>query len=186
MTQNDARPKLWRPFWNRWVDQRQIITWIWPVSALVVVGSDLVLGWSLVAIWKENFANVSKKVPMLVLVGLIFLAVTYACIGIYQMFFIELREKFIARKVVWDGSGYQLWGYYFKRGTFTPSEVISVDEHRVKIGFGLNIATLLTWQTHNYKITLKDGREFYLPGEMERLDELRAQFEADIQAGLTP
>jgi len=180
--QGEASPRPWRPFWNRWVDRRQIVIWIWPVSALVVAGGDLVLGWSLVAIWKEDFANVSRKVAMLALNGSLFLAVTYGCVGFYQMFFIELRQKFIASKVIYrDGDGYQLWGYYFKRDMFKPSEVISVGEHRVKIGFGKNIATLLTWQTHNYKVTLKDGREFYLPGEMERLDELRTQFEADIQ-----
>lgn len=162
------------------------MVWIWPVSALVIVGGDLVLGWSLFAIWKEDFANASRKVAMLALNGSLFLAVTYACVGLYQMFFIELREKFIASKVVWDGNGYQFWGYYFKQDTFKPSEVVSVDEYRIKLGFGPNIATLLTWMTHNYKITLKDGRAFYLPGEMERVDELRTQLEADIQTGFTP
>lgn len=128
-----------------------------------------------------------QRVAAFAVLSLMALAASlYVCVGLYQAFFIELRHKFIASKVVWDGDGYQLWGYYFKQDTFKASEVTSVDEYRIKLGFGPNIVTLLTWMTHNYKVTLKDGREFYLPGEMERIDELRAQLEADIQTGFTP
>lgn len=183
-------PKAWRPFWNRWVDQRRIVVWIWPLSGMTIVGVTIIFAISMLSLFMDP-AKVggasTKKIAAVAVLSLMALAASlYVCVGLYQAFFIELRQKFIASKVVWDGDRYQLWGYYFKQDTFKASEVTSVDEYRIKLGFGPNIATLLTWMTHNYKVTLKDGREFYLPGEMERIDELRAQLEADSQTGFTP
>lgn len=88
------------------------------------------------------------------------------------MFFIELRRKFIVSKVVSLGKRYYLKGYYFKKVEFDGGDVLSVEPYNVRTGLGRGrvIATLLAktpqTKTPNYRVILKDGREFYLPAEM--------------------
>jgi hypothetical protein len=112
----------------------------------------------------------------------------YACVGLYQMFFIELRHKFIVSKVVPLGRHYYLTGYYFKKAEFDSDEVASVSEHHVKKSFGKNIATLLAkapqTKIPNYRVELKDGREFYLPAEMEDVEGLVRELYGNPQKSL--
>jgi len=100
----------------------------------------------------------------------------YACVGLYQMFFIELRRKFIVSKVMPLGKRYYLTGYYFKKAEFDGDEVVTIDEYHVKKSFGRNIATLLAkapqTKTPNYRVVLKGGREYYLPAEIRDVDGL--------------
>lgn len=107
------------------------------------------------------------------------------CVGFYQLFFIELREKFIARKVVYKDGVFTLRGWYFKKDSFKETEVVSVEQFKADLRFfGKNILTMLTRNpksrcNFNLKVTLKDGRVFYMPGElgrpevMDRGDELK-------------
>lgn len=181
-------PSDWRPSWDRWVDERRIIIWVLPVSALLIVGVTAVSAVMPYLVYfseKEMAVEVSSERTAAIaalFIGL-FLIWFYVCIGFYQMFFIELRRKFITRQVEWDGSGYRLRGYYFKRDTFQPTDVASVEEYRV--GHRYLSSTILTLLTRtpktNYKVTLKDSRVFYLPGDMERVEGLKTLFESDIQ-----
>lgn len=181
-------PSEWRLSWNRWVDGRRMIIWIFPLSCVAVVGQLFLGGYSARAIWVEDFGEaITRKATLLLVVGLYIAIMFYLSIGFFQMFFIELRRKFITRQVVWDGNGYRLKGYYFKRAEFTPADIASVEEYRV--GHRYLSSTILTLLTRtpktNYKVTLKDSRTYYLPGAMERVDELKGLLEADIRAGFT-
>ena len=122
-------------------------------------------------------ATQEKKLTVSAIFVVIAVVSVYVCIGLYQMFFIELRHKFIVSKVVSLGDRYYLNGYYFKKAEFDVSEVAAVDAYPVKPRFGKNIATALSWSPQtkqpNYKVTLQDGRVFYLPGDMNDLDELK-------------
>ena len=99
------------------------------------------------------------------------------------MFFIELRQKFIARELAWENGEYKLKGYYFKTAQFKPNDLLSITEYLTDTRFGRDIVTALSWTPGkpNYKILLKDGRVFYLPGHMEEMEQLRSRLEADIE-----
>ena len=113
----------------------------------------------------------------------------YITVGYYQMFFIELRQKFIACEVTREGNIYRLRGYYFKKAEFSPSDLARVEEHHLDRRFGRTIVTMLAWApqtpTPNYKITLKDDRVFYLPGTLEEVEQLKEQLQADIESNLS-
>lgn len=182
-------PSEWRPSWNRWIDERRMIIWIFPLSCVAVVGQLFLGGYSARAIWVEEFGEaITRKAALLLVAGLYIAIMFYLSIGFFQMFFVELRQKFISREVIWDDSIYRLKGYYFKRAEFTPADIAAVEEYRV--GHRYLSSTILTLLNRtpkvNYKVTLKDGRTYYLPGDMERVNELKALLEADIRAGFTP
>lgn len=165
-------PERDRFVYNRFVDKRYSM-WISPLGALAILWMTGVMGMSIYWVSIEDFGdNTSKQKTLLILFSILLLFAIYACIGVYQ-FFAEMRHNFIARKVErWSDDVYRLRGYFFKKAEFPASEVASVTEHIVKPRFGKNIATALTWTRPNYKLTLKDGREFYLPGEMDRINDL--------------
>lgn len=161
----------------QWVDRRFYI-WVWPISSIIAVGMLVIMGWSIYMVILEDFGDkVAKKVFLIGFFSVLFISLVYLCVGLYQLFFIELRNKFIANKVIPLGEHYYMNGYYFKRAEFDVSEVAAVDEYPVKPRFGKNIVTALSWppQTKqpNYKVTLRDGRVFYLPGDMTDVDELK-------------
>lgn len=107
-----------------------------------------------------------------------FLAGSYYTLGAYQIFFLELRERFIARKVVYENDAFLLKGYYFKEVRFRADEVVAVEPVVVsEHWFQKRLGTLLSRSTRftiphgknvNLKIALRDGRTFYFPGEMGR------------------
>ncbi len=157
-----------------WVDRR-IYIWVWPLSAIIIVGVTGLLIFSMYTIYLEDFGDKSgKKVFLIISFTMLVIGLVYTCIGIYQVFAHEFRKLFIVRKVEWFGDHLELHGYYFKKDMFEASDVVKIDEHHVSSRFGRNIATALSYTRHNYKVTLKDGREFYLPGEMTDVDELKA------------
>ena len=160
-----------------WVDQRRYFIWLLPVGTLAVIWVMGWIGYGIYMAATEDFGDsISKQVTILVIAISLFMIGLYVCLGLYQMFFIELRHKFIVGKVVTLGNRYYLSGYYFKKTEFDGSEVIAVDEYPVKPCFGRHIATMLSWapQTKqpNFKITLRDERVFYLPGNMTDVEGL--------------
>jgi len=103
-----------------------------------------------------------------------FLVCLYICICYYQALFIELRKKFIAWKVVYLDGEFNLGGYYFKQARFKETELAFVEQFKVSPRFFIFTNTLLTVNqlircSFNLKVTLKDGRIFYFPGELDRL-----------------
>lgn len=167
-----------------WTDQRRFIIWALPLSATLIVALTT---WSAVFPFHIYFGDegigVSKEKKFIVasIFALIASGGAYVCIGLYQMFFIELRKKFITSKIVPLGERYFLYGYYFRKAKFNRRDVLSVEAYPVKPRFGKNIVTALSWQPQtelpNYKVTLHDGREFYIPGDttdlLELIEELR-------------
>jgi len=169
-----------------WVDQRRFIVWIWPIGALGVIWWTGWLGYGIHMEATEDFGDkVSKQVTILVIFFILFLAGIYACVGIYQAFVIELRRKFIVSKVVPLGRHYYLDGYYFKKAEFDADEVAAVYPYELKggLGRGRQIATLLAkapqTKTPNYRVVLKDEREFYLPAEMRGVEGLVRELRGD-------
>jgi hypothetical protein len=184
------------PKTTRWYDSR-----VW-IAALVPFGASV---FAMFTVWQpifivhyvlENRASVVNKMGTVIVVVPVFLASLYASIGFFQLFFIELRKKFIAWKVVYLEGEFSLGGYYLKRARFNQSELASVEQFQADPhAFSKHIATLLTRNSkircnYNLKVTLKDGRIFYLPGELDRLtlgetdqgDKLKAFLEERLRA----
>lgn len=162
-----------------WVDRRRIFIWLLPIGSLGIIWWGGWLGYGIYGIFVEDFGSkVAKKVFLIGFFSILLFSLVYVCVGLYQMFFIELRNKFIVSKVVSLGEHYYLNGYYFKRAEFDATDVIAVDAYPVKPRFGRNIATALSWSPQtkqpNYKVTLRDGRVFYLPGDTTDIDELKS------------
>lgn len=188
----------------QWGDPRIGIAVLIPFGAMVFVVFTV---WQPIFIvhylWK-NSANVVNKLGAVVVIVPVFLTTLYASIGFYQLLFIELREKFIAWKVVYLDGEFSLRRYYFKRACFKEAELASIEQFQADPhAFSKHIATLLTRNSkihcnYNLKVTLKDGHIFYLPGELNRLqpgevdkgDGLKAFLEARMQTSsggkLTP
>lgn len=169
-------PERDRFIYNSYVDKRNVI-WLFPISALCVLWATGVAGISIYWVAMEDFGdNIAKQKTLLVLFSVLLTGLIYMCIGMYQMFFIELRRKFIARKLErWSDDVYRLRGYYFKQAEFPASAVTRVEEYHVNPRwFSKNIMTILSRHHTNYKVSLHDGREFYLPGGFDRINDLVA------------
>lgn len=163
-----------------WVDPRREI-WVWPLSAIIIICITGLMVYTVYAIYQEDFGElVAKKRFMLISASLLVAGLIYTCIGIYQVFAHEIRKLFIVRKVEWFGNHLELRGYYFKKDSFVPGDIAKIEEHCVSRRFGRNIATALSHRRHNYKVTLKDGREYYLPGDMTDVDELKTLLASKI------
>lgn len=177
----------------RWLDKHRSIAWVSPVSGIVIFGATIAFVISLFFIFSNpvKTAGVStEKLVTFIFFALAALATcVYLCVGYCQMFFIELRQKFIAREVTCAGDVYKLKGYYFKKADFNIAEIDMIEEHHVDRRFGRTIVTMLAWApqtpTPNYKITLKDGSVFYLPGTLEEVEQLKSQLQADIESNLS-
>lgn len=115
---------------------------------------------------------------MAVIFAFLLVGSIYYTLGAYQIFFLELRERFIACKVVYENGAFTLKGYYFKEAAFRAEEVISVEPVVVsERWFQKRLGTLLSRSTRftiphgknvNLKIVLCEGRTFFFPGEMGR------------------
>lgn len=182
-------PSEWRAFWDKWTDERGWIIWILPFSGAAIIAITAITSVSVYLIlttpskWGGNIDE-PRVWGFFAISAIALLTMFYISLGVIQLCFIELRQKFIVRSVIWDGKGYNLKGYYFKRASFTPADLAHVDEYRVDHRyFGSTILTLLNRTPKvNYQVRLKDGREFYLPAEITLVDQLTAQLEADIRA----
>lgn len=123
----------------------------------------------------------------------------YYTTALFQILFFELRERFIAHKVVYQDGFFHLKGYYFKKAAFKADEVVSLEPIVVsERWFQRRLGTLLSRSTRftipsgknvNLKVLLRDGREYFLPGEMGRpglwntgdLDELKSLLESGMK-----
>lgn len=148
-----------------------------------------------------NHASNSNKAGTVLVFIIVFFASIYYSIGGFQIFFLELRERFIAHKVIYQEGVFWLKGYFFKEATFQEDEVMKVEPVVVsERWFQKRLGTLLSRSTPftipkgknvNLKISLHDGRVFYLPGEMGRpgqwknedVKELRDFMEACVTCG---
>lgn len=184
---NNSHGTSWRRW--RWLDKQRSIAWVSPIGSLII----FVLTMSLpVFLYIANFVedstgvSMTRKASITILFIVFFLCGVYVSFGFYKMFFIELRQKFIAREVTREGSEYRLKGYYFKKAGFNPSELKTVEEYLTDTRLGRDIVTMLSWTPGlpNYKITLKDGRFFYLSGHIEAVEELKEQLQAAIESNL--
>lgn len=69
-------------------------------------------------------------------------------------------------------------GYYFKRANFNETELAEVEPHAIsERWFSKEMGTLMTRSTRftipsgqnvNWKVSLRDGRVFYIPGTIGR------------------
>lgn len=160
---------------NKWIDPRFFI-WLIPLGSLIWAGSLLVLAYTpfMVYFTAEGVGVGSgKKLAITLIMIFFFLGLGYMFSGIVRFFFIELREKFIAYKVLLENEVYIIKGYYFKKDKFNKNEILSVEDYPIIVRPGLRKLrnfTILSWSPQtvlpNYKILLVDGRVFYLPGDM--------------------
>lgn len=166
-----------------WSDPRAyLMMYVAPLGGLVWAGGSVVIGVGSVYVIGKEIADAKYGALEVAFHALIFLAVflgsLYYTLGTYQVFILELRERFIARKVACENGVFQLLGYYYKKATFKADEVVSVEPVVVsERWFQKRLGTLLSRSTRftiphgknvNLKITLRDRREFFFPGEMGR------------------
>jgi hypothetical protein len=130
-----------------WIDFR-VVYFILPLSALVFVYWTLLFGtipYRLYFTEKEAGGDAYNKAFLAALSVFYFLCSLYACVGFYRLFFIELREKFITRKVTYKDGVFALRGWYFKKDSFNETDVVSVEQFQADPRFfGKNILTMLT------------------------------------------
>ncbi len=174
---------------HEWTDSR-IHIWVLPLSAIVIFGYTLVVLVSLHSIYLENFGGeLNRKISLIAILLVALLIGVYGCIGLYQIFVNEIYRLFIVRKAECYGDKLELRGYYFKKDTFDLSLVKSVESfsvqkwRRFKIPWK-NMMTLFNYEKSdsNYKVMLKDGRIFYLPGDINDVEDLKLLLESFAQA----
>lgn len=161
-----------------WTDPRLLFMWIMPLGTLVWAGAAVFLAIFPFIYFQRELPELENKIAFAVASFFGVLVSSYYVYGNFQVLFLELRERFIAWRLTWDGAEFQLWGYYFKRASFHPGDVTGVERVILserwlqrRIGSFLSRDTRFT-RPHgkhiNLRITLADGRAFYLPGEMGR------------------
>lgn len=162
-----------------WSDPRYFLTtFIAPFGFLVWVGGAILFPIFPIFYVLTNHASVSNKIGTVLAFIFVFFGSLYYSIAGFQIFFLELRERFIAYEVIYRDGEFLLKGYLFKKATFHANEVVKVEPIVVsERWFQKRIGTLLSRSTRftipdgknvNLKISLRDGRVFYLPGEMAR------------------
>jgi hypothetical protein len=165
-----------------WTDPRYFLTtFVMPFGVLVWVGMSLLFVYTpyMVYFTAKGVGVIEyKKIELVVVAVIGALTSLYYTIGGFQMFFLELRERFIAHKAIYRDGVFTLNGYFFKKATFHANEVEKVEPIVVsERWFQKRLGTLLSRSTKftipngkniNLKISLHDGRVFYLPGEMGR------------------
>ena len=151
-----------------WSDPRYFLTtFAAPFGFLVWAGGAIICLVFSVHYVLTNHASEANKVGTVLVSILAFFAGFYYSIGGFQIFFIELRERFIAHKVIYRNGEFLLKGYFFKEATFLTNEVEKVEPILVsERWFQKRIGTLLSRSTKftipkgknvNLKITLRDG-----------------------------
>lgn len=166
---------------QRWSDPHVGVALIAPIGVVFTICATVMFALTPYFIYfteKGGGAGTSKKAFVTGLVLFLFLAGIYACVGFYQALVIELREKFIARKIAYKDGAFTLRGYYFKHANFNENELAKVEPHVIsERWFSKEMGTLMTRSTRftipcgqnvNYKVSLRDGRVFYIPGTMGR------------------
>lgn len=162
-----------------WSDPRYFLTtFIMPFGFLIWVGMTVIFAIFPFYYIQRAIPSETNKVVTVAMYAIGFLAAFYYTIAGFQIFFLELGERFIAHKVIYRDGIFLLKGYYFKKATFHANEVKNVEPIMVTERiFQKRLGTLLSRSTRftipygknvNLKLTLHDSRVFYLPGEMGR------------------
>jgi hypothetical protein len=152
-----------------WSDPRFLLSPTIPLFFIFVGG--LLIFFSLYRVKNLGASEITISVAS-------FLGGLYLSYCAYQLMFIELRKKFIAHHVRYDNGVFILRGYYFKEARFTETEIKKVENYLISERFFSesmgtflsrnNRFTIPNGKNINLKISLRDGRVFYLPGEMGR------------------
>jgi hypothetical protein len=176
-----------------WSDPRHFVFLIAPFGVLPWLGGMAVCAYiPYMAYFTEKGLGVNevKKSTVVVIAIIGFLIGLYFLTAAYQVLFLELKERFIVRKAVYQDGEFDLKGYYFKEDGFKAADVVSVEEVVADPRwFSKRTGTMLTRNPkvrYNFslKATLKDGRVFYFPGEMFEIggiETMRDLLEAGIQ-----
>ena len=162
-----------------WSDPRYFFTtFVMPFGFLVWSGITVFFAIFPFYYIQRVISSDANQIATVVVFTIGFLAALYYTIAGFQIFFIELRKRCIAHKIIYGDGMFLLKGYYFKKATFHANEVKNVKPIIVNESiFQKRLGTLLSRSTRftipygknvNLKITLHDSRVFYLPGEMGR------------------
>ena len=162
-----------------WSDPRYFLTaFIMPLGFLVWAGMTVCFAIFPFYYIQRAISSETNKIVTVVIFAIGFLAALYYIIAGFQIFLLELGERFIAHKVIYRDGMFLLKGYYFKKVTFHANEVKNVEPIMVsECIFQKRLGTLLSRSTRftipygknvNLKVILHDSRVFYLPGEMGR------------------
>lgn len=172
-----------------WSDPRYLFSPVIPCVFILFGGALIVLPFY----FTKNFGLAEIVITVAAVSGGLYF--TYCA---FQLLFIELNKKFIAHHIKYEAGIFNLRGYYFKKTNFKKTELEKVEPYVISERFfSKNMGTLLSRNNRftilsgknvNLKITLKNGREFYFPGEMGRpgqwkpedVKELRSFMEACI------
>lgn len=165
----------------KWIDGR-IHIWLLPLSATVIGSVTGLFLISIYFVYLEDFGGeVEKKISLVTIFLVLFFGGLYACIGLFQIFVNEMFKLFVVSKAERYSDTLELRGYYFKKDIFNLSQVKEVENFSVqKWGWfkvpWKNMMTLFNYEKpdSNIKITLKDGRTYYLSGYINNLDSLKS------------
>lgn len=167
---------------HRWHDPR--FWWdatIFPAGVLVSLVVTALLAYAPYIIFftpKGEGVALHKKVEVTLFVLAAFLYCCYRLVGFSQIFFVELRRKFVVWGVTYQHGQFEVRGYYFKRGRFHDADVLKIEPYYTdRRWFSNNMGTLLTRNAQsnlNYKLHLRDGCSFYFSSEIEQIESLHA------------
>ena len=171
----------------KWIDGR-IHIWVLPFSAAVIGNITILFAITPLLIYfssKGVGVSEGRKMALTAVSLFFFFGGLYACTGLYQIFVNEIYKLFIVRKAERYADTLELLGYYFKKDAFDLSQVKAVESFSVqKWGWfkvpWKNMMTLFNYEKpdSNIKITLKDGRTYYLSGYINNLDSLKTLLES--------
>lgn len=161
-----------------WSDPRHLLMLTLPLGGFAWAGGTVFLAIFPFIYSQRDLPSEANKIAFAICSFVGVLVGIYYTLGAYQIFFLELRERFIARKVIYENGTFLLKGYYFKQDSFKAHEVASIEPVVVsERWFQKRLGTLLSRSTRftiphgknvNLRIALRDGRVFYFPGEMGR------------------
>lgn len=184
-------PSEKKPGSRSWGDPRYFLSLLMPLGALVWLGETIFLSVLPFIYVRGAVASEANKIAIVILSVMGVFVGLYYTVALYQVLFLELKERFIVRKAHYQDEEFDLKGYYFKTDSFKVADVVAVEEVVADPRwFSKRTGTMLTRNPkvrYNFslKATLKDGRAFYFPGEMFQqhgIDELRGLLESGIQA----
>jgi len=167
-----------------WKDGRYVFSYLVPMGTLLWAHG---MAYAIYALLQPFVSNVPEhsleaqiasagllKIVVVASIAIIcIIACLYLIIGNIQVYFLELRERFIAHQARYLDGEFELKGYYFKTARFRTEAVAKVEKLELgnRIFGGWRLGSLLTRNPrarHNYslKATLMNGMVYFFPGEM--------------------
>lgn len=150
----------------RWGNDDKGVLYIAPLSFVAFVFGVSVFVWSFIVVLQEDFLDQwLKKYALLLLLPTVTVIWAWFARGTFLVVW-ELLTKFIVHNGYIEAGTCRVRGYYFRRAEFHLADIARID----KLVFDKPRWSMLTDYGPNYRITLHDGRTFYLSGWLDDAD----------------